>query len=124
RTIALIGDLTFLHDAAGLLIGRGEPRPADLTIVVANDDGGGIFELLEQGDPQYAGVFERVFGTPHGMDLAALCAAYRIPHRQVDPAELAAELAGDAHGLRVLEVITERSSLRELHATVRAKIAP
>ncbi|MFI7668713.1 2-succinyl-5-enolpyruvyl-6-hydroxy-3-cyclohexene-1-carboxylic-acid synthase [Nocardia sp. NPDC049526] len=124
RTIALIGDLTFLHDASGLLIGRGEPRPADLTIVVANDDGGGIFELLEQGDPQYAGVFERVFGTPHGMDLAALCAAYRIPHKQVDTEQLAVELTGHAHGLRVLEVATERSSLRELHATVRAKIAP
>lgn len=124
RTIALMGDLTFLHDASGLLIGRGEPRPADLTIVVANDDGGGIFELLEQGDPQYAGVFERVFGTPHGMDLAALCAAYRIPHRQVDPEQLAVELTARAHGTRVLEVVTERSSLRELHATVRAKIAP
>ncbi|MGW4713899.1 2-succinyl-5-enolpyruvyl-6-hydroxy-3-cyclohexene-1-carboxylic-acid synthase [Nocardia sp. NPDC004260] len=124
RTIALIGDLTFLHDASGLLIGPGEPRPADLTIVVANDDGGGIFELLEQGDPQYAGVFERVFGTPHGMDLAALCAAYRIPHRQVDPQQLAVELTGNAHGMRVLEVATERSSLRELHATVRAKIQP
>ncbi|MBH0778373.1 2-succinyl-5-enolpyruvyl-6-hydroxy-3-cyclohexene-1-carboxylic-acid synthase [Nocardia bovistercoris] len=124
RTVALMGDLTFLHDASGLLIGRGEPRPEDLTIVVANDDGGGIFELLEQGDPQYAGVFERVFGTPHGMDLAALCAAYRIPHRQVDPEELAMELVGPAHGVRVLEVITERSSLRELHAAVRAKIAP
>ncbi|MEU2041632.1 2-succinyl-5-enolpyruvyl-6-hydroxy-3-cyclohexene-1-carboxylic-acid synthase [Nocardia niwae] len=124
RTIALIGDLTFLHDASGLLIGPGEPRPADLTIVVANDDGGGIFELLEQGDPQYAGVFERVFGTPHGMDLAALCAAYRIPHRQVDPQQLAVELTGHAHGTRVLEVATERSSLRELHATVRAKIQP
>ncbi|WP_068052627.1 2-succinyl-5-enolpyruvyl-6-hydroxy-3-cyclohexene-1-carboxylic-acid synthase [Nocardia xishanensis] len=123
RTVALIGDLTFLHDASGLLIGPGEPRPVDLTIVVANDDGGGIFELLEQGDPQYAGVFERVFGTPHGMDLAALCAAYRVPHRQVDPEQLAAELAGHAHGLRVLEVATERSSLRELHAAVRAKIA-
>ncbi|MBB5914454.1 2-succinyl-5-enolpyruvyl-6-hydroxy-3-cyclohexene-1-carboxylate synthase [Nocardia transvalensis] len=122
RTVALIGDLTFLHDASGLLLGPGEPRPADLTIVVANDDGGGIFELLEQGDPQYAGVFERVFGTPHGMDLAALCAAYRIPHRQVDPAELAVELTGHAHGIRVLEVATERSSLRELHATVRAGI--
>jgi 2-succinyl-5-enolpyruvyl-6-hydroxy-3-cyclohexene-1-carboxylate synthase len=122
RTIALIGDLTFLHDASGLLIGPGEPRPADLTIVVANDDGGGIFELLEQGDPQYAGVFERVFGTPHGMDLAALCAAYRVPHRQVDPAALAAELTGHAHGVRVLEVATERSSLRELHAAVRAGI--
>ncbi|WP_433601169.1 2-succinyl-5-enolpyruvyl-6-hydroxy-3-cyclohexene-1-carboxylic-acid synthase [Nocardia sp. CA-135953] len=124
RTIALIGDLTFLHDASGLLIGRGEPRPADLTIVVANDDGGGIFELLEQGDPQYAGVFERVFGTPHGMDLAALCAAYRIPHKQVDTEQLTVELAGHAHGLRVLEVATERSGLRELHARVRAKIVP
>lgn len=122
RTIALIGDLTFLHDASGLLIGPGEPRPEDLTIVVANDDGGGIFELLEQGDPQYAGVFERVFGTPHGMDLAAMCAAYRVPHRQVDPAELAVELTRHAHGMRVLEVATERSSLRELHATVRAGI--
>ncbi|GAB2730309.1 2-succinyl-5-enolpyruvyl-6-hydroxy-3-cyclohexene-1-carboxylic-acid synthase [Nocardia thraciensis] len=122
RTVALIGDLTFLHDASGLLLGPGEPRPADLTIVVANDDGGGIFELLEQGDPQYAGVFERVFGTPHGMDLAALCAAYRIPHRQIDPDELAVDLAGHAHGIRVLEVATERSSLRELHAAVRAGI--
>ncbi|MBO0854237.1 MAG: 2-succinyl-5-enolpyruvyl-6-hydroxy-3-cyclohexene-1-carboxylic-acid synthase [Nocardia sp.] len=120
RTLALIGDLTFLHDASGLLIGPTEPRPADLTIVVANDDGGGIFELLEQGDPQYAGVFERIFGTPHGMDLAALCAAYRIPHRQVDPVELAAELDRNAHGIRVLEVATERSSLRELHAAVKA----
>ncbi|MEV0249164.1 2-succinyl-5-enolpyruvyl-6-hydroxy-3-cyclohexene-1-carboxylic-acid synthase [Nocardia sp. NPDC050712] len=122
RTISLIGDLTFLHDASGLLIGRGEPRPADLTIVVANDDGGGIFELLEQGDPQYAGVFERVFGTPHGMDLAALCAAYRIPHRQLDTDELAVELTRNAEGMRVLEVATERSGLRELHATLRAKI--
>ncbi|MTE16505.1 2-succinyl-5-enolpyruvyl-6-hydroxy-3-cyclohexene-1-carboxylic-acid synthase [Nocardia aurantiaca] len=123
RTVALMGDLTFLHDASGLLIGPGEPRPEDLTIVVANDDGGGIFELLEQGDPQYAGVFERVFGTPHGMDLAALCAAYRVPHRQVDPAELAVELTANAHGIRVLEVATERSSLRELHATVRAGVS-
>ncbi|WP_306363033.1 2-succinyl-5-enolpyruvyl-6-hydroxy-3-cyclohexene-1-carboxylic-acid synthase [Nocardia sp. CC227C] len=123
RTMALIGDLTFLHDASGLLIGPGEPRPKDLTIVVANDDGGGIFELLEQGDPQYAGVFERVFGTPHGLDLAALCAAYRVPHRQVDLSELAVELTRRAHGIRVLEVATERSSLRELHATVRAGIA-
>lgn len=122
RTFALIGDLTFLHDASGLLIGPGEPRPADLTIVVANDDGGGIFELLEQGDPQYAGVFERIFGTPHGMDLAALCAAYRVPHRQVAPGELAGELVGHAHGIRVLEVATERSSLRELHAAVHAGI--
>jgi len=122
RTIALMGDLTFLHDASGLLIGPGEPRPRDLTIVVANDDGGGIFELLEQGDPQYAGVFERVFGTPHGMDLAALCAAYRIPHRRVDTDELAKALTGHADGMRVFEVTTDRSGLRDLHAHIRSAI--
>ncbi|MFD1814960.1 2-succinyl-5-enolpyruvyl-6-hydroxy-3-cyclohexene-1-carboxylic-acid synthase [Rhodococcus gannanensis] len=123
RTIALMGDLTFLHDASGLLIGTGEPRPKDLTVVVANDDGGGIFELLEQGDPQYAGVFERIFGTPHGMDLSALCAAYRIEHHRVTPEQLAAELAQPfARGIRVLEVTTERSGLRELHASVRAQL--
>ncbi|MCQ4121904.1 2-succinyl-5-enolpyruvyl-6-hydroxy-3-cyclohexene-1-carboxylic-acid synthase [Rhodococcus tibetensis] len=126
RTVALLGDLTFLHDASGLLIGTGEPRPDDLTIVVANDDGGGIFELLEQGDPQYAGVFERVFGTPHGMDLAALCAAYRVEHHLVGLDELSAELRNPGtpgeRGIRVLEVTTERSGLRELHAAVRAQL--
>lgn len=122
RTVALMGDLTFLHDASGLLIGTGEPRPSDLTIVVANDDGGGIFELLEQGDPRYAGVFERVFGTPHGMDLAALCAAYRVPHAAVTVDALATTLAQPANGIRVLEVATDRSGLRELHASVRAQL--
>ncbi len=117
-----MGDLTFLHDASGLLIGTGEPRPSDLTIVVANDDGCGIFELLEQGDPQYAGVFERVFGTPHGMDLAALCAAYRVPHAAVTVDALATTLAQPANGIRVLEVATDRSGLRELHASVRAQL--
>lgn len=125
RTIALMGDLTFLHDASGLLVGTPEPRPRDLTIVVANDDGGGIFELLEQGDPQYAGVFERVFGTPHGMDLGALCAAYRVPHSRVDLHGLALALADvtpPVGGIRVVEVTTDRAGLRELHAAVRSQL--
>ena len=67
-------------------------------------------------------MFERVFGTPHGMDLAALCAAYRVPHRRVDLAELTAVLTAPGDGIRVLEVTTERSGLRELHAAVRAQL--
>ena len=63
RAIALMGDVTFLHDANGLVIGPDQPRP-DLTIVVVNDDGGSIFSMLEQGDPAYADRFEAVFGTP------------------------------------------------------------
>ena len=77
---ALLGDLTFLHDANGLLIGPHEPQP-DLTVVVVNDDGGGIFTLLEPGEPERAADFERVFGTPTGTDLAALCAAHGVPPR-------------------------------------------
>ena len=66
-----MGDVTFLHDSNGLVLGPDEPRP-DLTIVVVNDDGGSIFATLEQGAPEYADRFDRLFGTPHGVDLAAL----------------------------------------------------
>ncbi|WP_024795321.1 2-succinyl-5-enolpyruvyl-6-hydroxy-3-cyclohexene-1-carboxylic-acid synthase [Tomitella biformata] len=120
RTVALLGDLTFLHDANGLMLGPDEPRPRDLTIVVANDAGGGIFELLEQGDPRHGAAFERVFGTPHAVDLAALCAAHHIPHTPVPLAELAVALGASTGGIRVLEVATDRSGLRALHAAIRA----
>ena len=62
---ALLGDLTFLHDANGLILGPQEPLPR-LTIVVVNNDGGGIFAGLEPGRPEHARAFERVFGTPTG----------------------------------------------------------
>ena len=78
-TYALLGDLTFLHDTNGLLIGPDEPIP-DLTLVVVNDDGGGIFTTLEHGAPERAADFERVFGTPTGTDLGALCRAHGIRH--------------------------------------------
>ena len=85
-TVALLGDLTLLHDTTGLVVGPDEARP-DLTIVVLDDRGGGIFHLLEQGAPEHAAAFERVFGTPHTVDLAALCAAMGVPHsvRQARP---------------------------------------
>jgi 2-succinyl-5-enolpyruvyl-6-hydroxy-3-cyclohexene-1-carboxylate synthase len=112
---ALLGDLTFLHDVNGLLVGPTEQRP-DLTVVVVNDDGGGIFSLLEQGAPEYASSFERVFGTPHGADIAALCAGYRVPHVLASDAdELVAALA-PAPGLRVVEVRMERAGLRDWQA--------
>ncbi|HVE95542.1 MAG TPA: 2-succinyl-5-enolpyruvyl-6-hydroxy-3-cyclohexene-1-carboxylic-acid synthase [Pseudonocardiaceae bacterium] len=118
---ALVGDLTFLHDANGLLAGPDEARP-DLTVVVANDDGGGIFGLLEQGSPEHTSAFERIFGTPQGTDLAALCAAHHVPHAQVRATELAAALS-PAPRMRVLEVRTERVGLRALHERIRAAVA-
>ncbi|MED5815170.1 2-succinyl-5-enolpyruvyl-6-hydroxy-3-cyclohexene-1-carboxylic-acid synthase [Mycolicibacterium sp. 050232] len=122
RTIALIGDLTFVHDSSGLLIGPTEPTPRNLTIVVSNDNGGGIFELLEQGDPRFADVSSRIFGTPHDVDVAALCRAYHVDSRQLDVGDLAAALAEPFEGMRVLEVKADRSSLRALHASIKAAL--
>ncbi|KKW63931.1 2-succinyl-5-enolpyruvyl-6-hydroxy-3-cyclohexene-1-carboxylate synthase [Mycolicibacterium elephantis] len=122
RTIALIGDLTFVHDSSGLLIGPTEPTPRNLTIVVSNDNGGGIFELLEQGDPRFSDVSSRIFGTPHDVDVGALCRAYHVETRQLEVDHLAAALDEQFDGMRVLEVKADRSSLRALHASIKAAL--
>ena len=122
RTVALIGDLTFVHDSSGLLIGPTEPAPRNLTIVVSNDNGGGIFELLEQGDPRFSDVSARVFGTPHDVDVGALCRAYHVDCRQVEIDGLGTALSETHDGMRVLEVKADRSSLRSLHASIRAAL--
>ena len=115
RAIAYVGDLTFLHGSNGLLIGPGEPRP-DLTIVMVNDDGGSIFATLEQGADDYADAFERVYATPTGADLAAVCAGFRIAHRQIAPGDLATVLAEPPDGIEVIEVPVGRAGRRTLEA--------
>ncbi len=103
---ALLGDLAFLHDAPGLFAGPEEARP-DLVLVVANNDGGGIFSTLEQA--AVPGPFERVFGTPHRAQLAGLAAAAGIGHIVVTrAADLPAALKGD--GIRIVEVPADRAA--------------
>lgn len=120
RSLAYVGDLTFLHDANGLILGPDEPRP-HLTIVVANDDGGAIFSTLEQGDPAFAESFERVFGTPHGVSIRALCEASSTAYqRSDDVAELRALLAETATGIRVIEVPISRADRRALSDRLNA----
>ncbi len=120
RSLALMGDVTFLHDLTGLALGPAEPRP-DLTVVVANDDGGSIFALLEQGAGAHAASFERLFATPHGADLGALCRGLGVPHRQArDRAALREALAAPAGGLEVVEAVVRRDDRRALDAAVRA----
>ncbi|MGQ0839248.1 2-succinyl-5-enolpyruvyl-6-hydroxy-3-cyclohexene-1-carboxylic-acid synthase [Actinokineospora sp.] len=121
-TYALIGDLTFLHDVNGLLIGPAEQRP-DLTVVVLNDDGGGIFSLLEQGAAEHKHSFERVFGTPHGVNLGQVCAGYGVPYTLATSPDALAAALQPAPGLRVVEVRTDRARLRDLHARLRAVVA-
>ena len=113
---ALVGDLAFLHDAPGLFVGPGEPRP-DLVIVVANNDGGGIFSLLEQAE--HDGPFERVFGTPHGAGLGSLAAAAGLPAVTLERAcDLPGALRGS--GIRVVEVRTSREAGAALRRKLRA----
>ena len=110
---AYVGDLTFLHDVGSLLVGSLERRP-DLHVVVANDDGGSIFATLEHGDARHAEVFERVFGTPHGADLGALCAGYGVRHQVVhDASALRAALAAPVTGVSVTEVRLGRAGRRD-----------
>ena len=116
-TWLLCGDLTFLHDANGLVAGLGEARP-DLRVVVADDAGGSIFATLEYGAPAFADAFERVFATPSGVDLVALARAYGLPATRVDDLDgLSDALARPVHGLDVVVVSLDRSRRRELHAS-------
>jgi 2-succinyl-5-enolpyruvyl-6-hydroxy-3-cyclohexene-1-carboxylate synthase len=121
-TVALTGDLCFLHDSNGLL--GAARRGVDATFVVVDNDGGGIFSFLPQADlPEH---FEEVFGTPHGVDLADLCAVHDIPvahaatAAEVGPAVLDAIASG---GVRVVLVRTDREANVARHRDVWAAAA-
>jgi 2-succinyl-5-enolpyruvyl-6-hydroxy-3-cyclohexene-1-carboxylate synthase len=116
---ALLGDLAFVHDAAGLMLGPHEPRP-DLCLVVVNNDGGGIFSQLEQAS--LAGPFERIFGTPHGAGVPEIARAAGLPYQLLrSAADLPGALRGE--GLRVAEVRTERAAQAELRSRLRDSAA-
>lgn len=122
RALALMGDVTFLHDTTGLFLGPREERP-DLTVVVVNDDGGSIFATLEQGAPEYADRFDTLFGTPHGADLASLCAAARVPHLRVTSLpELEHALASPNGGIEVVEARVRRDNRADLDKRIRALV--
>ncbi|BBH17843.1 2-succinyl-5-enolpyruvyl-6-hydroxy-3-cyclohexene- 1-carboxylate synthase [Nocardioides baekrokdamisoli] len=123
QAYALMGDVTFLHDSNGLILGPDEPRP-DLAIVVVNDDGGSIFATLEQGAEAYADRFERLFATPHGVNIEALCAATRTPHLKVTSRlELEQALAHPNGGIEVIEARVGRRDRRALEATLRGLVS-
>ena len=118
---AYLGDLTALHGIAGLLVGPMERRP-DLQLVVAHDGGGSIFATLEHGDERLAHLVERVFATPHGADLASLCAGYGVAHRHAGPAELDAVLAEPVVGTSLVEVRVDRAGRRAVDERLAAAV--
>ena len=113
ETIAVLGDLGFLHDLTGLI----HNEDINLKILVINNDGGGIFSTLSQRG--VAG-FEEVFGTPHGKDLAAIASAIGVPAKTISTeAELKSELATPIKGVSVV-VITAPD--REANADFLKKV--
>jgi 2-succinyl-5-enolpyruvyl-6-hydroxy-3-cyclohexene-1-carboxylate synthase len=122
-TALLIGDLALLHDTNGLL--GAARRDIDLTIVVVDNDGGGIFSFLPQADELERDPFERLFGTPHGVDLCGLLAAHGIGSRRIErPGDLGPAVAESAGlgGVHAIVVPTDRSANVEVHRELESAV--
>jgi 2-succinyl-5-enolpyruvyl-6-hydroxy-3-cyclohexene-1-carboxylate synthase len=125
----VVGDISFLHDLNALVAARLHDLSA--TIVLVNNDGGGIFSFLPQAQPAaVAGMglpdhYEELFGTPHGIDVGPIVTALGGEHRRVDVATLGPEIAASVGraGVRVLELRTNRARNVELHRDVAALVA-
>ncbi|MFT6534884.1 MAG: 2-succinyl-5-enolpyruvyl-6-hydroxy-3-cyclohexene-1-carboxylate synthase [Alpinimonas sp.] len=107
-TRVLLGDLATLHDAGSMLFGRGEERPR-IQVIVGNDGGGSIFDLLEVAQSASVESVERVLFTPHEVNFESLAAAYGWRYVQVTNAgELERALTGAGAGPELVEVILAR----------------
>jgi 2-succinyl-5-enolpyruvyl-6-hydroxy-3-cyclohexene-1-carboxylate synthase len=121
--VLVLGDLSFYHDMNGLLAARRFGLRA--TIVLINNDGGGIFSFLPQHE-QEREHFETLFGTPHGLDFAPVAQLYgvdfqRVRTRQEYRAALTASFF--APGVQVIEIRTDREENLKLHQRIWDEVA-
>jgi len=120
-SVALVGDEAFWYDSNALAVPANEQRP-DLVIVVADNDGAGIFSTLEQGEPAYSRHFERVFGVPMGVQIASLATSFGASVCEVNDADELATAVADrlSDGVHVVVVRTcDRGVEAELLTSVR-----
>ena len=116
RVTAVMGDLTACHDASSLALAAA--TGANLDIVVADDQGGGIFATLEHGRAAGAEAYDRWFGVAQAVDYEALAAAYGLAFARAEtPADLAELLATDEAGPRLVHAPVERAA--HLYAAIR-----
>src|SRR5690606_3618190 len=122
--LLLLGDLSFYHDMNGLLAARAYGDRINATIVVINNDGGGIFSFLPQ-QSEVPDVFEDLFGTPHGLDFRHAAALYGLDYRPVQtPAEYDAAIRASVgrQGVSIVEVRTRRDENLEYHNRIWAGV--
>jgi 2-succinyl-5-enolpyruvyl-6-hydroxy-3-cyclohexene-1-carboxylate synthase len=120
-TVLLTGDLAFLHDVGGLLTAH--RHRLSLTVVVVNNDGGGIFSFLPIANATEH--FEPLFGTPHGVELSHAAALYgAVFHRPDSPGALRTSvMVGLEGGLHLIEARTDRRGNVEYHRQLFARMA-
>ena len=125
HTVALVGDLAFLHDTNALLIPPGTGSGVDATIVVVDNDGGGIFSFLPQASVLDEARFERLLGTPHGLDLMAVARAHGVPATSATTLdEVAAAVARRPDGVQVVVArVPDRPANVALHDELHRAVA-
>ena len=120
-TVAVLGDLAMCHDLSSLA--GLAARAVDLCVVVIDNGGGGIFSFLPQAAALDGARFEQLFGTPSGLDLAAVIAAAGLPVTVTgDLGEVAAAISPGT-GARFVVVHTERVENVTVHRALNAAIA-
>ena len=116
RVTAVMGDLTLCHDASSLALAAA--TGAELDIIVADDEGGGIFATLEHGNAATLEAYDRWFGVAQHVNYEALAAAYGVGFaRAATPSELASVLADPPAGPRLIHAPVERAA--HLYAQAR-----
>ena len=118
-TVMVTGDLSFFHDLNGLAIGK--THDMNLTIILHNNDGGGIFQYLPQKGTDD---FDYLFNTPQGIDYSGLATMYGLDYVKVATnAELeeAMKMYIGREGIHIIEIPTSKEGSRELHKVYRVK---
>ncbi|MFZ9884421.1 MAG: 2-succinyl-5-enolpyruvyl-6-hydroxy-3-cyclohexene-1-carboxylic-acid synthase [Ilumatobacteraceae bacterium] len=119
-TTLLIGDIALLHDVNGL-IGL-VSRETDLRIVVIDNNGGGIFSFLPQAQNLESTKFEKIFGTPHGVNLKMLAQAHQIDTHEVANMSDFAEVLSQ-RGPWLARVVTDRQENVKVHERINQMVA-
>lgn len=119
-TTLLIGDIALLHDVNGL-IGL-VSREIDLRIVVIDNNGGGIFSFLPQAQTLELTKFEKIFGTPHGVNLKMVAQAHQINTHEVANMSDFAEVLSQ-RGPWLARVVTDRQENVKVHERINQMVA-
>ena len=118
-TVMITGDLSFFHDLNGLAIGK--THGMNLTIILHNNDGGGIFQYLPQKGTDD---FDYLFNTPQGIDYSGLATMYGLDYVKVatnSELEQAMQQYIGTEGIHIIEVATSKEISRELHKIYRVQ---